>query len=223
MFGPVGKVDDEILETEIMVNRQHEVMHVDGGVHDLIFGTENVCIVLCEGAHAHQTVKRTRRLVVVHRAEFRDLLRQIPVGFQTILEYLDVARTIHRLQREDTFILGLGDEHVFMVLFPVAGGFPKRAVEQLRRVHLDISGVFLASAHVGYQFLVQRPAFRVPEHHARAFLLEVEQVHFAPEPPMVPFLGLLQHEQVGLQVLCRSTRPLRRSGSAWRLSESPRQ
>jgi hypothetical protein len=118
-----------------------------------------------------------------------------------VLEDLHVARTVHRLQREDAVILrllvGAGDrEHVLAIPAPVARGLPQRVVEHLRRVDLVIV-VLDAPAHIGEQVLEHAPALGVPEDDARPFFLEVEQVHLAAEPAMIALLGLFQHVQVG--------------------------
>ena len=47
-----------------------------------------------------------------------------------------------------------------------------------------------AAAHVADDLLEDGPAVGVPEHRARAFLLEVEQVHLAAELAVVALLGL---------------------------------
>lgn len=73
-------------------------------------------------------------------------------------------------------------------------------VEHLRGVDLLIVG-FQAPAHVGDQFLEQRPAIRVPKHRARPLLLEVEEVHLPAEPAMVALLGLLQAMEIGGKLL----------------------
>jgi len=45
----------------------------------------------------------------------------------------------------------------------MAGPLPERAVEQLGRLHLQISRLFQAPAHVAFEHAVERPAVRVPE------------------------------------------------------------
>ena len=112
-----------------------------------------------------------------------------------MLEDLHMPRAVHRLDREDTLVLGLRDEHVLAVPAPMARGLPQRLVEDLRRVDLLVVGPE-APAHVGDELLEQRPALGVPEHDARPFLLEMEQIHLAPEAAVVALLGLLELLQV---------------------------
>ena len=79
-------------------------------------------------------------------------------------------------------------------------GLPQRLVEQLRRVHLVVVA-FEAPAHVGDDRLEQLPALGVPEHDARAFLLEVEEVELAAELAVVALLGFLELLQVRVELL----------------------
>ena len=144
---------------------------------------------------------RAGRLVAVDDAEFGDLHRQIAIGFEAVLEDLHMARTIHRLQGEDAFVLGLCDEHVLAKRLPMAGRLPKRAVKHLRGIDLDITKLALAPPHVGNQRLEQGPALGVPENRARSFLLEMEQIHFPPQAAMIPPLRLLELLYVGAKFL----------------------
>ena len=94
----------------------------------------------------------------------------------TLVENLHVAGAVHRFQRVDGFFAGMffvhfDDEHVLLVLFPVAGCFPQFAVHDLRCVHLDIAACALLAAHVVLQFGVDRPAVRVPEDSGPGLLL----------------------------------------------------
>src|SRR5229473_1385857 len=81
----------------------------------------------------------------------------------------------------------------------MAGGFPQRLVENLRRVDFAVIAREPA-AHIGDQLLEDGPALRVPEHHAGAFFLEVEQIEFAAELAMVALLGLLDLLEVSIEI-----------------------
>ena len=81
----------------------------------------------------------------------------------------------------------------------MARGFPQRLVEDLRRVDLLVVAL-KASAHVGDQLLEQRPALRVPEHDARALLLEMEQVHLAAQAAVIALFGFLELAQIGVEI-----------------------
>ncbi len=72
-------------------------------------------------------------------------------------------------------------------------------VENLRRVDLAVVAG-QPPAHIGDQGLEDGPALGVPEHHAGAFLLEMEQVEFAAELAMVALLGFFDLLQVGVEL-----------------------
>jgi len=55
-------------------------------------------IVLGEGPHPHDAMNCTGRLIAMDDTELGDLHRQVAIGFETVLEDLHVAWTIHRLQ-----------------------------------------------------------------------------------------------------------------------------
>src|SRR6185436_16802870 len=139
----------------------------------------------------------TRRLVAVHHAELGDAVGQLAVRTQPVLENLDVARAIHRLDRKFALILGDGAEHVLAVPLPVTRGLPQRLVEDLRTVHLAIAGRALTAPDVVDEALEHFPAPRVPEHDARPLLLEMEQVHLAPELAVIALFGFLELLEVG--------------------------
>src|SRR5437016_3664154 len=100
-----------------------------------------------------------------------------------------MPRAVHRLERKPALVLGLvarglRREHVLAVPVPVARGLPQDLVENLRRVDLAIVAG-QPPAHIGNDRLEDGPALGMPEHHARTFLLEVEEVELAAEPAMV--------------------------------------
>ena len=174
-------------------------MHLLG---DLLLGDENVRVVLGEGAHAHQPVQRARRLEAVHLAELGDLERQVAIGFQPVLEDLDVAGAVHRLDDEGALVLlaRLDQKHAVAERRHVAGRDPQRRIDELRRVDLGIAGVGLPPADIILQRLEQRPAFRMPEHRARRLFLEMKQIHLAAEFAMVAFFRLLDLLEVGVEL-----------------------
>src|SRR5262249_13871082 len=110
---------------------------------------------------------------------------------------LDVTRAIHRLDGEFALIFGDGGEHVLAKGGPVSRGLPQRLIQDLRAIDLAIADRVLSPADVGDERLEQFPAFRVPEHDARPFLLKVKEVHLAPELAMVALLGLGDLGQIG--------------------------
>ena len=117
-----------------------------------------------------------------------------------------MAGAVHGLERVDgffprVFLIDFDDEHVVLIIGPVAGFFPQHTVHDLRRVHLDIAAAALLAAHVILQGGVDRPAVRVPEDLTGGFLLHVEEIHLAAQLAVVAFGGLLQHGQMRFQLV----------------------
>ena len=133
-------------------------------------------------------------------AEFGHAQRQITVGLQPLIEDLHVARAVHRLHRV-VAVFRTGGEHVLGVVRPVAGLLPENAVDHLRRAHLDVAVLALHLAHVLLQHLVDGPASRMPEHHARRLFLQVEQVQLLADAAVIALLGFLDALDVGSQLL----------------------
>ena len=206
LFRPRRELDHDLLEAEVLVGGEDEIVDGEALVFHLLFGAEDVRIVLREAAHAHEAVEGARRLIAVYVAELGQAQRQLAIGAQAVLENLHVAGAVHRLDGEDLVVLGGvtrrgGGKHRLLVPAPVARGFPQRLVEELRRIHLVVVQLGKAAAHVGDQLLEHRPALGVPEHDARTLFLEMEQVHLAAELAVVAFLGLLQRVEIGLEVI----------------------
>ena len=78
---------------------------------------------------------------------------------------------------------------------------PQRAIEDLGATHFLVAAVLIDTAHVLLDLLPDRPALRVPEHHARRLVLHVEEVELLADAAVVALLRLLEHVQVLLLVL----------------------
>ena len=119
-----GELVENLLEAEVGVD---PVQQVDKGRDlglNLVLGAENMGIVLGEAAHPHQAVQRAGLLVAVTGAELGQPQRQVAVALQALVVDLDVARAVHRLDRERA-LLRLGGEHVVVEFLPVAGFLPQ--------------------------------------------------------------------------------------------------
>src|SRR3546814_14104924 len=87
-----------------------------------------------------------------------------------------MARAVHWLQRQQTVVLVLRGEHVLAELLPVARLLPQYAVDELRRLDIDITRVLEQPALIGFGGQVKRQAPGVQEHRADRLLLDMEQV-----------------------------------------------
>ena len=110
-----------------------------------------------------------------------------------------MSRTIHRFDGIYTIFRFRG-EHVFLVVVPVTGLFPKRAIQNLRPLHFLIAIVLIHLAHVLFHLLPDRPALGVPENQTWSFILKMEQVQRTSQATMIPLFSFFQHMQIGVLV-----------------------
>ena len=130
--------------------------------------------------------------------ELRHTQRQIAVGFQTLVEDLNVARTVHWLDAVFTVLRRSGEHRIFVVV-PVAGFFPQHTVHHERAFHFLILVLFQLGAHERFQFTEDCPAVVMPEHHPRRFFLHMIQVKLLTDFTVVTLSRLFQALQVRVQ------------------------
>ena len=205
-FRPIREFYLEVFKSKVCVYLGQEFDEKLGFSLDLILAAENMRIVLRKAANTHDTMQSARWFVTVARTKLGHAQRQIAVRFQTLIIDLYVTRAVHRLQSVDGFFAGMflvhfDDKHVFLILFPMARGFPQLAVNDLRGVHLDIAAALLLAAHIVLKGGVYFPAVRMPENLTRSFFLHVEQVHLAAQLAVITLLRFFQTMQVILEVL----------------------
>ena len=92
LFRTRRQLHHDLLEAEIPVGGEDEIVDLEALVGHLLFGAEDVRVVLREAAHAHQPVQGARRLVAMHIAELGKPQRQFAIGPQAMLEDLHMAR-----------------------------------------------------------------------------------------------------------------------------------
>ena len=127
LFGAGGELHHDIVETEVVVDFLDEGAEVGHFACNLVFGTEDVGVVLHKAAHAHQAVHRTGRFVTVALTEFGKAHRQVAPAAEPRVENLDVAGAVHRLHGH-FHVASERLEHVLVVLVGVAGLDPQRLV-----------------------------------------------------------------------------------------------
>src|SRR5271167_3211488 len=95
---------------------------------ELLLGAEDMRVVLGEGAHAHEPMQRSRRLVTAYSPEFGETQRQLAIRPQAVLEDLHMAGAVHGFQRVNAVVLGFGllsgraaHEHALAIPTPVTG------------------------------------------------------------------------------------------------------
>ena len=193
-------LDLDLIEAEVLVDRQRLLVERGHFRLDLVFGAEHVAVVLGETTHAQDAVQRAGRLVAVAGTELTIADRQVAVAVQALVEHLHVARAVHRLERVGA-LLRFGEEHRVLVVVPVAGFLPQAHVQDLRAAHFAVAGLAVHLAHVLLDHLPQRPALGVPEHQARRLFLQVEQVLLLADAAVVAHLGFFDALDVRLELL----------------------
>ena len=189
---------DDVVKAKVGIDPLQQRRVVDALLQNLVFGAKNMAVILREAAYPHDAVQPARGLVAMALAEFAVAQRQIAVALDALLEYQDVAGTVHRLERI-VALFRFGDEHVLAVLVPMAGLLPQALVDDLRTLDFLVAVVAVDLAHVLLDALPQRPALGVPEHQSRRMVIDMEKIEFAPEFAVVALLGFLQHGQMLLQ------------------------
>ena len=184
-----------IRKAKVLIDLSHEAGKGFAFRENLVFRTEDVTIVLREGADTHHTVQGTRRFVTVALTEFTQSEGKITVAAQIGIEELDVTRAVHRLQRV-VAVFRFRREHVFTILGPVTRAFPQGTIQKLRSLHFLIAVVLIDTAHILFDNLPNGPAFGVPENHPWSFVLEVEEIQFLTQTTMVAQFCFFEHLQV---------------------------
>ena len=161
----------------------------------LLPGHEDVRVVLREAADTEEAVQRAGKLVAVDKAQLAHAQRQIAVGVRLGLVYEHAARAVHRL---DGVVLAVDDGgvHVLLIVLPVAGALPQRAVEDHRRGDLHIAVALVHLTPVVNERVAQHHALRQEEREAGAFVHEREEAELLAELAVVALLGFLDAGEV---------------------------
>src|SRR6187402_2876859 len=134
---------------------------------------------------------------------------QIAIGADTLIEYLHVAWTAHRLQTIRPMLFGVAKRiHARLKLVPMPAALPQRTREQLRRAYFAKPGAAHSTPHIFFNHAIQRPPARMPEHHAGSFVLLMEEVQLASQLPMIDIV----HD--ALRFLIDLIKPKRRAVNA---------
>ena len=181
-----------------MVDFLHEGAEVGHFACNLVFGTEDVGVVLHKAAHAHQAVHRTGRFVTVALTEFGKAHRKVTPAAQPSVENLDVAGAVHRLHSH-FHVASERLEHVLVVLVGVAGLDPQSLVHNFRRDHFLVAATVNLSADVVLEGVHHLGALRVPEHHARRMVFDVVEVHFLTDLAVVALFGFFEELQISFE------------------------
>src|SRR5260221_8439869 len=169
------EADGEFGEAEILIGAAQQGAEPRHLGLDLRLGAEDMGVVLHEGAGPHQPLQGARGLVAMAGAEFAEAQWQVTKRADALVEDLDVPGAAHRLQGEGALAVA-EDEHVVAELLPMPARLPQRSCQELRGTYLAKAGLAHEAADIVLDGAVYREAVGVPEHHARPFLLLVEEI-----------------------------------------------
>ena len=156
-------------------------------------------IILSKAAYTHDAVQCTGWLITMTGTKLGQTQWQLTVALQALVKHLNVTRAVHWLHRVGA-LFRLGHKHVFSVVIPVAGFLPQRTVNHLRGFDLFIARIQLHFTHVLLKRLIDGPAIRMPEHHARCFFLQVEKIQLLTQFTVVTFFRFFDAGDVRLQI-----------------------
>ena len=131
-----------ILEAKQCIHRVNQFCHAHNLILDLLRSHKNVGVILGKTAHPHQAVKLTGFLMAVNQSQLSHSQRQIPIRTRLRSIGQHPARTVHRLHCVILFINHRGI-HIVLVMIPVPGSLPQASVQNNRRGHLHIAGLFM--------------------------------------------------------------------------------
>ena len=169
-------------------------------VLDLLRCHEDMCIILCETAYSHQTMKLTRFLMTMNDTKLTHTQRQITVGTWLRTVYQNAAWTVHWFNCVILFI-DHSCIHVVFVMIPVSGSLPELAIQDDRSGNLYITSFFMDFSPVIKQGIFQYHALRQEERETRTCIVHHEQAKFFAQFTMVTFLCLFHHCDVCFQIL----------------------
>src|ERR1019366_7518821 len=205
--GPGRQLDVDLLESECPIDLVKEANELlDLGSH-LVFGAEDVRVVLGEAPHAREAVNDAAALVAVEAAEVRDAPGELAIAAPAAPEDDAVARAVHRLEGERVGlqrllqgltraalvallalleqVLGPEPVHVLVVVPEVAAPSKELRVEELRSDDLVVAVALVEAAHVVDHALVDERAPRQEERHRRGDLVAHEESEFFAELPVI--------------------------------------
>src|SRR5208337_123583 len=113
-------------------NKEREIKYVYDFPFNLVLHAEYMRIILCKAPHPHKSVQRSGSFVPVYRTEFCIPQRQVPVAPELTFIYVDVERTIHRLQLIGNLVDFHRGVHVFPVKVPVTAFLPQMQPGNMR-------------------------------------------------------------------------------------------
>ena len=140
-----GYLGFEFVEAEGFEYYLDDFHHFDEFIFDLVGATEDVGIVLGEGADAGEAVEFAALFVAIDGAEFGDAKGKVFVGVGLVFEDHAVVGAVHGFEEVLFAFFGGGDgaERVGAVVVPVAGGDVELFATDVRGHDLLVAVAFL--------------------------------------------------------------------------------
>ncbi len=130
-------------------------------------------IILGEVPDTHQTMEGTRQFMAMHQPQLPHPYRKIPVTVDFSLVNNHAARTVHGLNGV-IHIVDLGKIHVFFIMVPVTGFYPKLTVEDNRCFYFLIPPFGMFFPPKVFQGVSYYHAFGVEKWKPRSFFVDAK-------------------------------------------------
>ena len=174
-------------------------------VVDLVVAAEHVRVVLGQLPDAEHPGQDAGALLAIEDRVVVEAHRELAVRARPGAIDEDLLRAVHRLQPGDVVVV-VQDEHVVLVVVPVARGLPQLLADEARGAHLAEAGLTADLARPVLERPPEGHAARMEEWGRRRLGMEGEEVELAAELAVIPLLGLLHAPQVLVQLLLRVPR-----------------
>ena len=205
LLGARGEVGLDVREAEALPHVEREPQDLEDLVLHLLGGAEYVRVILREAAHAQEPVQDPALLVAVDGAELRPPKRQVAVGADLRLVDHDVERAVHRLDVKILPVYVHRRVHPLAVEIEVTRGFPEGRAAYVRRIEYVVAVLEVLVLPERLDRVADARAPWVPEHEAGAVLVHRrEEVELGAELPVVALACLLEHREVGAELLLRA-------------------
>src|SRR5574344_1882648 len=167
---------------------------------DLFICTENMSIILDKAADAHCSVKCSARFITYAVTEFCKSHREVFVASCACLENLKSTRAVHRLYSENAFF-AFSDEHILLIVSPVAGFLPERAGHDGRCIYFHVAVCLNLFSHIFLKCQIHCPSVRMPEYLAGIFIFKMTKIHLYTELTVVALVSFFKHLEIIGQII----------------------
>ena len=188
-----------IFQTEGCINLVKQTDYILNLATNLAGHHKDMRIILSKATYTEQSVQSTAELMTVYKTKFTGTDRQFLIGMRMQLVNQHTTRTVHRFN-SIILLINLGEVHVFFVMIPVTGGFPKLTGQNHRGFDFFITITAMNLTPVVNQLVTDNHAVRQEEWEAGAFIHNSKQIQFLAQLTMVTFSSFFQHMQISIKL-----------------------